>query len=57
MNYKCNTTYENYMNNPMSMCEGKINLIIAKNLQLINSSDRNENHPLFRKYSHIPFNN
>ena len=53
----CNITYENYMNNPMSMCERKINLKIAKNPQLINSLDRNKNHPFIRKYSHIPHNN
>ena len=49
--------YEHYMNQPKSMCERKINMIIAKNPQLINSLDRNKNHPLIRKYSHIPFNN
>ena len=54
---KCNMKYEHYMNQPKSMCERKINMIIAKNLQLINSLDRNKNHPLIRKYSHIPFNN
>ena len=56
-NDKCNITYENYKNNPMSMCERKINLNIAKNPQLIKSLDRNKNHPLIRKYSHIPHNN
>ena len=39
-NDKCNSTYENYMNNPMSMCERKINLNFAKIPQLINSLDR-----------------
>ena len=38
---KCNVTHENYMNNPMSMCERKISLNIAKCPQLINSLDRN----------------
>ena len=57
INDRCNITYESYMNNPMSMCERKINLNIAKKPQLINSLDRNKNHPLIRKYSHIPFNN
>ena len=41
----------------MSMCERKINLNIAKNPELINLSDRNKNHPLIRKNSHIPLNN
>ena len=41
----------------MSMCERKINMIIGKNPKLINSFDQNKNHPLVRKYSHIPFNN
>ena len=37
------------------MCERQINLIIARNPHLINSLNRNKNHPLIRKYSHIPF--
>ena len=41
----------------MHSVERRINMIIAKNPQLINSLDRNTNHPLIRKYSHIPFNN
>ena len=41
----------------MSMLEKRINFIIARNLQLINSLDRNKNHPRINKYSHIPFNN
>ena len=54
---RCNITYEKVINQPMSMCERKINMNIAKNPQLINSLDRNKNHPLIRKYSHIPFKN
>ena len=54
---KCNMSYEYYINNPMPMVERRINFIIAKNPQLINSLDRNKNYPLIRKYSHIPFNN
>ena len=54
---KCNMSYEYYISNPMPMVERRINFIIAKNPQLINSLDRNKNHPLIRKYSHIPFNN
>ena len=52
-----NVTYEHYINQPMSMCERKTNMIIARNPQLINSLDRNKNHPLVRKFYHIPFNN
>ena len=50
----CNITYKHYMNQPMSMVERQINYIIAKNPQLINSLDRKKNHPLIRKYLHIP---
>ena len=54
---RCNMTYENYINQPMRMCEREININIAENPLLINSLDRNKNHPLIRKYSHIPFIN
>ena len=37
----------------MSMLERRINMIIAKNPQLIKSLDRTKNHPVIRKYSHI----
>ena len=53
----CNTTYERYINRPMSMCERKINMNIAKNPHLINLLDRTKPHPLINKYTHIPFNN
>ena len=52
---KCNMSYKNYINHPMSMIERRINCIIARNPRLINSLDRKKNHPLIRKYSHIPF--
>ena len=52
----CNMTYKNYLTNPMSMVERRMNFIIATNPKLINTLDRNKNHPLIRKYSHIPFN-
>ena len=39
----------------MSMLERRISFIIARNPRLINSLDRNKNHPLIRKNSHIPF--
>ena len=50
-------TYEHYIKQPLQAIELKLNMIIAKNPQLINALDRNENQPLIRKYSHIPFNN
>ena len=50
---RCNMTYKNYMNSPMSMLERRINMIIAKNPQLINLLNCNKNHPLIRKYYHI----
>ena len=56
INDRCNTTYGIYINNPMPMVERRINFIIAKYPQLINSLGRNKNHPLIRKFSHIPFN-
>ena len=49
----CNMSYNYYINHPMSMLERQINMIIAKNPQLINALDRPKNHPLIRKYSHI----
>ena len=52
-----NMTYKYYLNNPMIMLERRINFIISKNPQLINALNRNKNHPLIRKYNHVPFNN
>ena len=49
----CKMTYKNYINQPMSMLERGINFLIARNSRLIISLDRNKNHPLIRKYSHI----
>ena len=57
INFKMNMTYEYYNNQPMPMCERKINMNIARNRHLIKSLSRNKNHPLITKYSHIPFNN
>ena len=51
----CNMTYKYYLNQPMSMLERRINYNIAMNPLLINSLDRNKNHHLIRKNSHIPF--
>ena len=55
INGRCNMTYKNCKNTAMSMLERRINIIIAKNPSLINSLDRNKNHPLIRKCSHIQF--
>ena len=49
----CNMTYKYYLLNPMPMLERRMNFIIARNPQLINTLDRNKNHPLIRKYFHI----
>ena len=57
INIKMNKTYEQYINQPMSMCERKIIMNIARNPELINSLDGNKTHSLIRKYSHIPFKN
>ena len=49
----CNMSYKYYINQPMSMLERWINMIIDKNPQLIKSLDRTKNHSLIRNYSHI----
>ena len=54
---RCNMTHKHYPKQPMHMCGIKFNMNFTKNPQLINSLDRSKNHPLIRKYSHIPFNN
>ena len=41
----------------MPALEVRLNMIIAKNPELIISLDRNRNHPLIRIYSHIAFIN
>ena len=48
--------YNYYIKMPMQMVEFKLNVIIAKDLHLINSLHRTFNHSLFRKYSNIPYN-
>ena len=50
-------TYDYYSQHPMLAFELKLNMILAKNPHLIYSPNRSHNHPLFRKFSHIPFNN
>ena len=54
---KYNMSYKQYMDQPMCLCERKINMHIARNPQLINLLDRDKNHPLIRKCSHITFKN
>ena len=54
INDRCKMTYKYYKIAPMGMIERRNNIIIAKNPELINSLDRNKNHPLIRKYSHVP---
>ena len=49
-------TYEYFAKQPMSMCEIKLNQIIARNPRLINCSNRIIHHPLIRNYSNIPIN-
>ena len=52
---RSNMTYEHYINQPMHMFERKININIARNPHLINSLNRNKNHPIIRKFLHIPY--
>ena len=50
---RCNMKYEHYMHAPMFPLETKLNIIIAKNPQLLG---QNIKHLLTRNYSHISFN-
>ena len=50
---RCNMKYEYYKHPPMFPLKTKLNIIDAKNPQLL---DRNIKHLLIRKYSHISFN-
>ena len=49
--------YKYYLNQPKQLIERRLNMIIAKNPQLIRSLNRGCDHPLIRKYIHIPFDN
>ena len=42
-------TYEHYIRQPMQMAELNLNMIIAKNSNLLKSLDRSIIHPLIRK--------
>ena len=53
---RCNLTDRYYINQPMQSVERRINMIIAKNPQLINLFDRKKNYPLIENYSHITYN-
>ena len=50
---KRNLTYEHYIKQPMQMVELRLNMITAKNQQLIKSLDRIVNHPLIKKHSDV----
>ena len=50
---RCNMKYGLYMHPLMFPLETKLNIIIAKNPQLL---DQSLKHLLIRKYSHISFN-
>ena len=49
-------SYRYYVNSPMSMIERRMNIVIAKSPELINSLDIIKNHPLVKKYSKVLFN-
>ena len=48
--------YKYHLKQPMQMIEQRTKMIIAKYPQLINSLDRDGDHPLITTYIHIPFN-
>ena len=50
-------TYHQQMNQPRQSVELRLNMVVAKTPQLINSLDRSKNHLLNRNYSHIPYIN
>ena len=47
---KAYMNYEYYIKQPMQMIEQRLNLIFAKNPQLINLLNRGSDHPLIKKY-------
>ena len=55
-NDKTKMTYENYIKQPRETVGIKLKMFIAKNPHLINSPDKSNSHPLFKKYSIILFN-
>ena len=54
---RCNMANEQYINQSMSLCERKRSINIARNPFFIDLLDCNKNHPLIRKFLHLPFNN
>ena len=53
---RCNMTYKNYLNSPMSMLERRINLVIGKKPQLIKSLNFKEKNPITRNYGYLLLN-
>ena len=47
-------TYDNYKKQPMPMCEIKLNQILYKNPELINSLNRCTIYPYIHEYAHFP---
>ena len=54
---KCIMTNDYYIQHLMQAVELNLNVILAKNPHLIQSLKRSHDHPLIRKYSHMPVNN
>ena len=54
---RCKMTYKCYRNQPMESVGRRIIMISAKIPHILNLFNRNKNHPLIIKYSHIPFHN
>ena len=50
-------TYEEDLKQPTHTIARQLNMIIAKNPQIIYSFDQNKKHLSIGKYSHIPFSN
>ena len=46
-------TYKHYLQQPKSMLEWKLNIILARNPHLIKSLNRSHIHPSVRRYQHI----
>ena len=53
VNDKMYMSYNYYIQNPMSMVELRLHMVIAENPHLIKSLNRSHIHPLIRKYSYI----
>ena len=54
---KMDMSYDFYIKHNMHADEWKVISMINKNKTLINKLHRKWNHPLMRKFCHIPFNN